>query len=219
MESHANPFALFARGPNRADDHLDRARRLLERAIRARWAAGMLNRDPDGNFSALLGPAEIERLMHPPAQTGEPVTDYRYDLASPVAELISRLGLQPTEADLLAVLLAVETDPAAARLAAYLAGMPNAFSITIDTLFDIVYRPRSLAVGHAASLLYADLAADSPARRLRFLLVDGADSRPFLAQGVRLHSRITGWLLGRHGLDSELTANARLLPPQQPRGE
>lgn len=196
---------------DRSDDHLDRARRLLERAIRARWAAGMLNREADGGFSSLLGPAEVERLMSRTPAKAEPVTDHRYDPAGPIGDMVARLGLQPTEADLLAVLLACETDPIAARLAAYLAGNPNTHAMSVDTLFEIAYRPRRLGVGEAAMVIHGDLAPDGPARRLRFLLVDGAESRPFLAQGVRLHPRTTAWLLGRRGLDAELTANARLI--------
>ena len=214
----ATTLAFFARQQDRSDDHLERARRLLERAIRARWADGMISREAEGGFSSFLGTQEIERLMRPSTST-DLVDDHRYDPASPIGDLVARLGLQPTEADLLAVLLACETDPASARLAAYLAGNPNAFSMTVDTLFEIAYRPRALSLGQAATLLHGDLAADGPARRLRFLLVDGADNRPFLAQGVRLHPRITGWLLGRRTLDSDLTANARLCAPDRPVGE
>ncbi|MBA3391895.1 MAG: ATP-binding protein [Deltaproteobacteria bacterium] len=223
MEPPVTPLAVFVPGQRRSDDHLERARRLLERAIRQRWADGMLNRESvagaEGTVSATLGPAEIERLMRPPAQPTELVTDHRYDPATAIGEMVDKLGLQATEADLLAVLLACETDPASARLAAYLAGTPHAFAMTVDTLFEIAYRPRSLAIGEAAALLHSDLAADGLARRLRFLIVDGVDSRPFLAQGVRLHPRMTGWLLGRRSLDSELTANAQLVSPDEPPGE
>ncbi|HLL23350.1 MAG TPA: ATP-binding protein [Kofleriaceae bacterium] len=214
----ATTLAFFASQQDNRDDHLVRARKLLERAIRARWANGMISRDAESGFSSLLGAGEIEKLMRP-VQQSDLVDDHAYDPASPIGDFVSRLGLAPTEADLLAVLLACETDPASARLAAYLAGTPNAFAMTVDTLFEIAYRPRALSHGEAATLLHGDLAADGPARRLRFLLVDGADSRPFLAQGVRLHPRITGWLLGRRTLDSDLTAHARLLPPDPPVGE
>jgi ATP-dependent 26S proteasome regulatory subunit len=172
-----------------SDDHIERARHLLERAIRDREAPG------------------------------ECITDHRYDPRSPISELVTKLHLHPTEADLFAVLLACETDPASARLAAQVSGTPNAFAMSFDTLFEMVYRPRMLSHGEAATALHADLAADGIARRLRFLLVDGSDSRSFLAQSVRLHPRIVGWLLGRRALDSELTANARLIAPDEPIGE
>jgi hypothetical protein len=108
------------------DDHLERARYLLERAIRARAADGA---------------QEIERLMRPPA-AAELIGDHAYDRASPIGDLVARLGLQPTEADLFAVLLACETDPASARLATQLAANPNASAMTVDTLFEIAMDER-----------------------------------------------------------------------------
>jgi AAA+ superfamily predicted ATPase len=199
-----------------SDDHLERARKLLERAIRARWADGMISREEGGN--AQLGTLEIEKLMRPQAQV-ELVEDHPYDPASPIGDLVRRLGLQATQADLLSVLLACETDPVSTRLAAYLGGSPQAGALTIDTLFEIAYRPRSHSNGEAAAIMHGDLAPEGPSRRLRFLIVDGAESRPFLSQGVRLHPRLTGWLLGRHTLDSELTAHARLSPADRPVGD
>jgi len=204
--------------PMGSDDHLARARFLLDRAIRARAADGMLGRTADGGYSSALGTQEIERLMRPSSQT-DVIEDHNYDPASPIGDLVVRLGLGPTEADLLAVLLACETDPASARLAQYLASnSEKQFATTVDTLFEIAYRPRAGTLGQAATLLHNDLAADGFARRLRFLIVEGADSRPFLSQTVRLHPRITGWLLGRKNLDSELTAHARLGAPDRPIG-
>ena len=212
-------LATFARQQGHADAHLTRARTLLERAIRQRWADGMINRDPDGAFSASLGPQEIELLMRPPSARTESVEDFRYDKTSAIGELVAKLDLMPTEADLLAVLLACETDPASSRLAGYLGGTQGAATLTVDTLFEIAYRPRVLRLGDAASLLHADLAPEGPARRLRFLTVDGADTRPFLAQSVRLHPRLTAWLLGRRELAGELVSQARLIQPSPPLGE
>ena len=212
-------LASFARQQAHGDQHLARARQLLERAIRQRWADGMINRDPDGTFSAQLGPQEIEKLMRPPSATTDVVDDFRYDKSSPIGALVAMLNLMPTEADLLAVLLACETDPASSRLAGYLSGNQGSAMLTVDTLFEIAYRPRVLRLGDAASLLHSDLAPEGPARRLRFLTVDGADTRPFLAQGVRLHPRLTSWLLGRHELAGELASQARLIRPAPPIGE
>lgn len=210
-------FAFFARQLDKSDDHLVRARRLLERAIRQRWADGLLTKESEG-YNAVLGASEVERLLRPSTMT-ERVLDHRYEPTSPIGEMIGKLGLKPTEADLLNVLFACESDPASARLAAYLSGTPNAFAMTVDTLYEIIYRPRATTAADAAALLHADLAPDGPARRLRFLIVDGAESRPFLMQGVRLHPRITGWLFGKQALDAELTANARLVAPETPVGE
>ena len=217
-DSGARSFAFLAGQQDRHDDHLLRARRLLERAIRQRWADGLLSRDGDGGLSVALGPQQIDRLMRPPATT-ELVEDHPYDPASPVGQLAASLGLQPTEADLVAVLLASETDPSASRLVSYLSGNANSAALTVDTLFEIGYRPRVTSVGQAAVLMHGDLAADGPARRLRFLIMDGTETRPFLSQGVRLNPRLTSWLLGRRGLDAELDATAKLLPPDPPPGE
>ncbi|HVV88706.1 MAG TPA: AAA family ATPase [Kofleriaceae bacterium] len=214
----ARSLAFLSRQQDKHDDHLVRARRLLERAIRQRWADGLISREADGAFSAALGPQEIDRLMRPPA-TGEIVEDHVYDPASPVGQLAAGLGLRPTEADLVAVLLACETDPSSARLVSYLAGTAGTAALTVDTLFEIAYRPRVTSVGQAAVLMHGDLAADGPARRLKFLVMDGTETRPFLSQGVRLNPRLTSWLLGRRQLDAELDATAKLLPPDPPPGE
>ena len=213
---------LLPGSQDRTDDYLMRTRRLLERAIRQRWADGLLSRDPEtASFSQALGPAEIERLMRPPAPVGSvgTVEDYAYERGSPLAELQTSLHLQPTEADTFAVLLAVETDPACARLVSYLSGNPSSPAVTVDTLFEVVYRPRSPAHGEAAMLLHADLAVDGPARRLQFILVEGSDSRSFLSQGIRLAPRLVSWLLGRRSLDAELSAHAKLIAPEPVRGE
>lgn len=207
----SSPISFLVRQQDHSDDHLGRARALLERAIRQRWADGLIAREADGTTGP-LGQAEVERLAREQAPVLGNVDDYELDVRSPVGDLARSLGISPTKADLIAVLLACETDPASARLAAYLSGVQSA-ALSVDTLFEIVYRPRAVMAGHAATMLHADLAGESGARRLRFLVVDGAESRPFLAQTVRLHPRLTGWLLGRRGLDSELTSHARLLPP------
>ena len=208
----------FAKQRGDADAYLTRARFLLERAIRQRWADGMLGRDNDGHFTSVLGPQQIERMMRPPGPAAELVEDFVYDPQTPLGGLVAQLRLRPTEADLLAVLLACETDPASARLATYVSGNASSPSLTVDTLFEIAYRPRTFTHGDAASMLHHDLAAEGPARRLRFLVVDGADSRPFLSQGVRLHPRLTAWLLGRRELAGELSSCARLIRPEAPIG-
>lgn len=184
------------------DDHIGRARRLLERAIRQRWADGQLGRDQDQV-------ADLERMMKPPAQTIDVIDDHAFAPDSPIGDLARTLGLGPTESDLFAVLLACETDPASARLAAYLSNG----ALTVDTIFEIAYRPRRWKPADAAALLHADLAAEGPARGLKFLIVDGSDSRSFLSQGVRIHPRLVAWLLGRRNLAPELAAKGKLIPP------
>ncbi len=200
-----------------ADDHLARARALVERAIRRRWSDGMLTRDPDGVFTAILGAEHVERLMQPPQPIeGELLDDHVYPTETPLGGLVARVGAAPSEGDLFAVLLACETDPITARLCGYLGGNQAQFTITGDLLFEIVYRMRARDQSTAAALMHADLAPHGRSRRLKLLLVDGADSRAALAQGLRLHPRLTGWLLGQRALDAELGSSARLLPPIAP---
>jgi hypothetical protein len=205
-----NALAVLTRPPAAAPDHLERARRLLERAVRQRWADGMLSHDGNGGYAAPAAPLDIERMIRAPGPTVDAVDDFAYAPDSAIGDLARRLGLAPTQADLFAVLLACETDPTAARIASYLTGN-TASGLTVDTLFEIVYRPRPL--GDATLRLHAELAPEGPARGLRFVVVDGADTRSFLGQGVRLHPRLTAWLLGRHGVAPELGAAATLVDP------
>lgn len=110
-----NALAFLTSQQQRGDDHLERARRLLERAIRQRWADGMLSHDASGGYATAAAPQDIERMMRPPGPTVDVVDDHAYAPASAVGELVGRLGLSPTEADLFAVLLACEADPTCAK--------------------------------------------------------------------------------------------------------
>jgi ATPase family associated with various cellular activities (AAA)/Winged helix domain, variant len=201
------------------DDALARARALIEGAIRRRWDQGLITRDPDGVFTAFLGPEQIEKLMAGAALPPQPIVPHDYDPRTPLGEMVARLDLTETEADLLALLFALETDPASARLVTYLGGNQQQFALNVDLAFEIVYRGRAPAHALAAAVLHEDLAPHGRLRRLRFLVIDGADSRVALAQGVRLHPRLVLWLVGQRGLDPDLTAVAELYPPTDPRGE
>ncbi|MBA3457751.1 MAG: ATP-binding protein [Deltaproteobacteria bacterium] len=193
-----NAFLAKRRDP--ADDYLTRARMLVELAVNQRRSTGMLG----------AGQGTIDALLRP-AVPGVLVADHDYLPGTPFAELIRELGLGSSTADLLAVLLASETDPAIAQLLAHL-GATSA--PTLDVLFDIVYRPRAIAHSQAAAMLHRDLAADALLRRLRLLHLDGVDSRPFLLQTIRIAPRLTSWLLGLRDLDPELAASVELVAPQ-----
>ncbi|HET9624500.1 MAG TPA: ATP-binding protein [Kofleriaceae bacterium] len=210
---------FLSRALDPTEDHRGRPRRLLERAIRQRWSDGRLIREPAARPGAEVAALEIERLMRPAAPITDVVEDHRYDAASVVGQTFAALGLSPTEADLFAVLLACEVDPTSARLASYLSGAAHAAALSADMLFEIIYRPRRLTFGNATAQLHADLAAERLGRRLGLLVLDGEGSRQFLAQTVRMHPRLVTWLLGRGGLDPELAAHARMLPPSPPRAE
>jgi hypothetical protein len=203
------------------DDYLVRARALIEQAIRRRWAEGLITKDADGVFTAFLGAEHVERLMRGPSPN-EPhriIDAHAFPVSTPLGLLVAALNLRDSEADLLAVLLACETDPACARLVTYLGGNQQQFSLTFDLLFDIVYRGREPQQSEAAALMHVDVSPYSRLRRLRYLVVDGADSRAALGQGIRLHPRITSWLMGQSAVDPELAALSRLHSPSLPPGE
>src|SRR5262245_30581668 len=207
--------------PPDADDYLTRARNLIALAIRRRWAEGLLTQDPDGVFTAFLGAQHVEKLMQAPRSAEPPqlIEDHVYPADTPLGHMVGALGLRPSEADLLGLMLTCETDPASARLVTYLGGNQAQFSLTIDLILDIVYRPRLREQARAAALLHLDLAPHGRLRRLRYLVVDGVDSRSALAHGIRLHPRLTSWLVGQTAIDADLSAFAQLHPPEEPPGE
>ncbi|MBA2539389.1 MAG: ATP-binding protein [Deltaproteobacteria bacterium] len=190
--------AFLAKRRDSADDYLMRARALVELAVKQRRSNGMLG-----------GDQVIDALLRP-AIPGVLVEDHEYLPGTPFAELIKELRIGPSTADLLAVLLASETDPAIAQLLAHLGATT---APTVDVLFDIVYRPRTISHSGAAAMLHRDLAADALLRRLRLLQIDGTDSRPFLLQTVRIAPRLTAWLLGLREIDPELASSVELIGP------
>jgi len=198
------------------DDYLVRSRALLEHAIRRRWAEGLITRDADGVFTSYLGAQEIERLMAAPSGPGQVLADHAYAAGQPLTVLVERLGLGPTEADLVAVLLACESDPRSARLATYLGGNQTPLTIPFELLLEIVYRARYPRQSDASAAIFRDLAPHRPLRRLRYVVLDGAAQRVTLAQGVRLDGRVASWLLGSDELDPELVPFARCYPPGEP---
>lgn len=218
----AAPSGFAPPSPRSPDDYLARALELLEAAIRRRWADGLLTRDADGIFTSVLGAEHVEQLLRAPAATAAAafrITDQAWREDTPFARFVTRRGLSPTEADLLAVLLAAETDPSLSRLIAYLGGNQAQHKLTTDLVFELVYRPRFDHRRDAAARLLADLAAHRALRRLRLILVEGAEASSALAQQIRIHPRLTAWLLGQVELDAELLGRAALLPPGAPESE
>jgi AAA+ superfamily predicted ATPase len=194
-------------------DFLDRARVLIEHAIRRRWAEGLITRDADGVFTAFLGANEVEKLLKPVADPQGIVGDHTYDPDEPLGILARRLALGPSELDLLAVLLACETDPRMSKLVTYLGGNQSQLTMTFELLLDIVYKPRLERHAEAAAAMFHDLAPSRLLRRLRYVLVDGGTARVALAQGVRLDGRVIAWLLGNLELDPELVPFCRRFEP------
>jgi AAA+ superfamily predicted ATPase len=189
--------------------YLVRARALIEAAIRRRWAEGLITRDADGVFTAFLGANEIEKLMRADAQAESAVADHVYPADHPLSVLSHRLWLEPGEVDLLAVLLACDSDPRSARLATYLGGNQAPLALTFELVLAIVYRARHPRQSDAAAAAFRDLAPDRPLRRLRYIIVDDTDKRVALAQGVRLDSRVSTWLLGNQDLDPAIAPFVR----------
>lgn len=173
-------IAFLGKRRDPSDDYLTRARQLVEQAVDHRRSPGTL------------------------------VEDHPYLPNTPFGELIRELELGATTSDLLAVLLASETDPAISQSLAQLGATT---AVTVNVLFDIVYRPRVHVHSAAAAMLHRDLAANSRLRRLELLHIDGAGSRPFLLQSVRIAPRLTSWLLGLRDLDPELASTAQLVEP------
>ncbi len=198
------------------EDYLVRTRSLIEHAIRRRWAEGLITKDADGVFTAYLGANEVERLMKTEAPREREIGDHAYAADAPLGVLARRLDLRPSEVDLLAVLLACESDPRAARLVTYLGGNQAPLALTFELLLEIVYRARFLRQSDAAAAVFRDLAPSRPLRRLRYITIDGADKRVALAQGVRLEGRVASWLLGSPEPDPELTPFLRIHAPSEP---
>ena len=151
------------------DDVLQRARSLIDRAIRRRWSEGLLTRDPDGVFTAFLGAEHVERLLQPRPSSIPPVEDHAYGATTALGLLTARLHLSPAETDLLAVLLCCETDPATARLMNYLGGNQAQFIVTVDLIFEVVFRSRCARQSEAASLLQRCLSPAGQLQRLALL--------------------------------------------------
>jgi AAA+ superfamily predicted ATPase len=198
------------------EDYLIRARVLVEDAIRRRWAEGLITRDADGVFTSYLGAAEIERLMSAEPERELRIADHAYPAGCPLGVLAQRLQLQPTELDVIAVLLACESDARTARLATYLGGNQAPLALTFELLLEIVYRARFRRQSDAATAIFHDLGPERALRRLRYVILDGADKRVALAQGVRLDGRVVSWLLGSDEMDPELAPFVRRHHPTEP---
>lgn len=197
-------------------DYIARARLLLERAIRRRWASGLI-------ASNESGAAAIERLLEPSAAHPDAgpalIPDHAYSTDDPVGRFSTRLSLSASETDLIAVLLACEADPISGRLVTYLGGHLTEFTLTFDLLLEIVYSCRRARQSAMAELAVHDLAPDRILRRLRHVTVGQIEQRVLLGQTVRLHPRVAAWLLGNERLDADLAARARLSPPFEPSDE
>jgi hypothetical protein len=189
-------------------DFLARVRVLVEHAIHRRWSEGLLNRDPDGVFTSFLGAEHIERLAHPSPSAPVMLAETRF-AGGPFAQFVVEQRLSPSEADLFALLLACEIDPATSRLTTYLGGNQAQFMLSLELVFEIVYRNRTAHAG-AVAQLHQDLAPHGRLRRLGLIAVDDGGKQTLLNQTIRLPARVVRWLLGERVLDASVAAELTL---------
>lgn len=125
------------------------------------------------------------------------------DTASPLSQLVRLFDLNSQESDLLQACLALELDPALARVYAYVqdhAGRGYVTAPLIARLF-----------GHGRTLI---IAGDSPLRLWRIMTEDA--TRPGEPSALTCDDHILGWLLGCQDLDARLVGSATYRPPRAP---
>src|SRR5258706_77933 len=86
-------------------------------------------------------------------------------------------------------------------------------------LIELAIPTRGAGQAGGAAPMRADRAPQGRVGRRRCGGADGADSRSALAQGIRLHPRVTSWLVGQEAIDADLSAFAHLPQPLDPPGE
>lgn len=190
-------------------------RALLSRAVRAAWQARLLSRDPDGLFAGVLGARDVEDLLaavDAGAAPGDDPAPARVPLQAPrLTSLLASIGCSPLGADVVAVALAIELDPTARSLAAYLRGGTGAgAALSIGTL--------TLALGNDATAeLWLALGAGAPLRRHRMVELSDKAGELVAAATVRAAPRLLRWLVDPSDVDDEVVDFAALfLPEPQP---
>jgi ATPase family protein associated with various cellular activities (AAA)/winged helix domain-containing protein len=176
-------------------------RLLLARAVRAAWQARLLNRDPDGLFSSVLGSKDVEALL---TAVDLPVADVpatastRERLAAPrLVQLLGSIGCGPVANDILATALSIELDATARSLASYLRGVGSGAALSFGSL--------NLALGpdSTGELLLA-LGAGAPLRRHRMLEVSEKAGEVMATATLRAAPRLLRWLVEPNAVDDEV---------------
>lgn len=190
-------------------------RALLARAVRAAWQARLLTKDPDGLFSGVLGARDVEELLAA-VEAGEPPADAppAAEPAAPaplraprLAQLLSAIGCSTVAGDVLAAALAIELDPSARSLAAYLRGGTASAALNLGTL--------TLALGQEATAeLLLALGAGAPLRRHRLVEVSDKAGELVASATVRAAPRLLRWLVDPAELDDEVADFAALYLPE-----
>ena len=199
------------------DAHLCRLESRVQLAVAQRRAPA-----PDGADPRLRGlyltPLDIDRLFDdsgggPPVRAGDDAELDALDeaardagpAASRLVDLVTRFGLEPVEFDLLLIAMAPDLDARYERFYGF--------------LHDDVGRRRA-SVGLAMELAGCDVRSGPDRARLSAggRLVDRAlieicePERPFLTRVLRVPDRVTAFLLGDDGLETELRRLVHFVP-------
>lgn len=202
------------------DGYLRRVRTLIGRAIRRRWNEGLLAREHEGAFAGYVGADMVEHLLSSkPATLGPPLGDYEYEVSAPLGRLVQLLKLDPSTADLLALLLACDSDPVSSRLITYLSGHQAQSVLNMEMVFEIIFRDRCPLQSDAVALMNRCLSSRHPLRRLQLVLIDEYENRSALAATIRNHKRLFSWLIKDQELPAELSAMARIVRGLPAQGE
>jgi SpoVK/Ycf46/Vps4 family AAA+-type ATPase len=138
--------------------------------------------------------------------------------ASPFTTLIERFGLDDLSARLIAVLIAIEHDPALEALCGYAWDDFKRQRPDVGFLVDLLTgdEPEAAAGdGDAAARVRRALAPEAPLRRYRLILVGVAGDADLTPPGrriVRLADRVITYLNGDPGIDALLDGVAEIAP-------
>lgn len=185
--------ALSARvGRDRAPDPLAGLR--IEDADVALLLAELPGLDRDGPPGDAPGAADADRAV------AEAREGFHAGLATPgpFSDLVGNAGLGPMEAEVLAILCAVEMDPRRQRLVGYINDDVTLRRLTPWTLAALLERGAQAAVAPGGGLR-------------RAALLSPAGSGPWASEPLAVAPAVLWWLAGDRSLDPELPSGAHLL--------
>lgn len=185
--------ALLARvGRDRAPDPLAGLR--VEDADVAQLLAELPGLDRDGPPADAPGAADADRAV------AEAREGFHAGLATrgPFPDLVGNAGLGPLEAEVLAILCAVEMDPRRQRLVGYINDDVTLRRLTPWTLAAVLERGAQPAVSPGGGLR-------------RAALLSPAGTGPWASEPLAVAPAVAWWLAGDRSLDPDLPAGAHLL--------
>jgi hypothetical protein len=188
-----------------------RGRTLLAGGIQRGLERGILRRVDDGMFAPVLGPEQIEALLAKdlpiPVGSGAP-SDAPSSSSSSTAglrALLARAGASAIAEDLLAIVIAAESDPVSQAMVSFLRGGETGAALTVGGLA-LALDPRP------PWEVLAEIGTGSPLRARR--LIDVTDKPGELMSGaaVRVAPRLVRWLTAPRTLAPELASFCTLYP-------